>query len=197
MSVQQNSVTLEELREIVREMSRESQQRFDQMSEKMRRSTEATDRQIKRTSREVGKLTTRIGRIIEHMVRGHIVDKFKVFGYAIGECSQNKKFGQDVVTPRGEIDLFLENGDVAILIEVKTTLETKDVRDHIERLEKFRRYTDMKGGDKRRFIGAVGGAVVTSEAETFAHENGMYVIVQSGKAVEIVTPPEEFKAREW
>jgi len=51
--------------------------------------------------------------------------------------------------------------------------------------------------DKRRFIGAVAGAVVEGDAEAFAHENGMYVIVQSGKAVEIITPPEGFAAKEW
>ena len=92
--------------------------------------------------------------------------------------------------------MFLENGDVAILIEVKTSLETADVRKHIERMEKFRRYADVKG-DKRRFIGAVAGAVVEEEAAIFAQENGMYVIVQSGEAVEIVPPSAEFVAKEW
>ena len=52
-------------------------------------------------------------------------------------------------------------------------------------------------GDKRRFIGAVAGAVVKGDAEEVAHENGMYVIVQSGKAMEIIPVPEGFKAREW
>ena len=100
------------------------------------------------------------------------------------------------VVMRGEIDLFLENGDIAILIEVKTTLETKDIRAHIERLEKFRRASDMKG-DKRRFIGAIAGAVIDGDAEEVAHENGMYVIVQSGKAVEIMPTPEGFQVRKW
>ena len=98
---------------------------------------------------------------------------------------------------RGEIDLFLDDGDVAILIEVKTTLEIADVRKHIERLEKYRRCIDAKGNNKRRFIGAVAGAVVSDEVTDFAQEHGMYVIVQSGKAVEIVTPPEGFTAKEW
>jgi hypothetical protein len=48
-----------------------------------------------------------------------------------------------------------------------------------------------------RFIGAVAGAVIKGDSEEFAHENGMYVIVQSGEAVEIVTPPKGFKAKEW
>ena len=63
-------------------------------------------------------------------------------------------------------------------------------------MEKFRRVSDIKG-DKRRFIGAVAGAVVKGDAEEVAHENGMYAIVQSGEAVEIVSVPEGFKAKEW
>jgi hypothetical protein len=92
---------------------------------------------------------------------------------------------------------LLENGEIAILIEVKTTLETADVRTHIERLEKYRKCADLGGFDKRRFIGAVAGAVVPTEVANFAQKKGMYVIVQSGEAVVIVTPPEGFKAKEW
>jgi predicted AAA+ superfamily ATPase len=98
----------------------------------------------------------------------------------------------------GEIDLVLENGDVTILIEVKTRLQVPRVRKHIEAMGKYRRCVDSKGrGDTMRFIGAVAGAVVENDAKDLAHENGMYVIVQSGKAVEILTPPEGFRAKEW
>jgi len=46
-------------------------------------------------------------------------------------------------------------------------------------------------------FGAIAGAVVDEEAIKFAHENGLYTIVQSGEAVDIVPTPEGFKAREW
>jgi len=191
--------TREQFRE-TREQFQETRERMEkasQMIEELGKKQEATDRQIKRTSKEVGALGSRIGRIIENMVKGRIVDKFRALQYEITEYNPHKKFENKALNIRGEIDLFLENGDLAILVEVKTTLETKDVRDHILRIEKFRRHIDAKGNDKRRFIGAVAGAVVEGDAETLAHENGMYVIVQSGKAVEIVTPPEGFVAKEW
>ena len=87
---------------------------------------------------------------------------------------------------------------MAILISVKTTLETKDVSDHIEKIEEYRRYTQARGiCEHQRFIGAVAGAVVKGDAAKFALKNGIYVIVQSGKAVEIVAPPEGFVAKEW
>jgi predicted AAA+ superfamily ATPase len=133
------------------------------------------------------------------MVKGNIIEKFQDLGYEdIDVCYQNITFGSRRLGTHGEIDLVLENGDVVILIEVKTTLETADVRKHIERIEKYRKHVDAKGnGNKKRFIGAVAGAVVEGDAADFAQENGMYVIVQSGKAVEIVEPPEGFKAKEW
>lgn len=98
----------------------------------------------------------------------------------------------------GEIDLILQDGDVAILIEVKTALKTEDINEHIERLEKYRRYIDEHGDvEKRRYIGAVAGAVIESNVVQFAQKNGMYVIVQSGKAVEIIPSPDGFVAKKW
>ena len=86
---------------------------------------------------------------------------------------------------------------MSILIEVKTTLETADVRKHLDKMEKYRIYANARWNDPTHFIGAVAGAVVTDESKDFAHENGMYVIVQSGEAVEIMEVPEGFRAREW
>jgi len=76
--------------------------------------------------------------------------------------------------------------------------ETADVKEHIERMEKYRLYADIRGiGDKKRFIGAVAGAVVNNNAARFAQESGMYVIVQSGEATEIITQPDGFTPKEW
>ena len=178
----------------IQKMRRETKERVAENEREM----QELRLQMKRTSKIVGDLGNSIGRIIEHMVAGHsIIKKFQALDYVIESYSRNKTFGHSLSKDmRGEIDLFLENGDIAILIEVKTTLETKDVRKFIRDLEKFRHVADMKG-DKRRFIGAVAGAVIEGDAMNFAHENGLYVIVQSGKAVEIVDVPEGFQAKEW
>jgi len=217
MSVQQVPLTHESILEMFREIGeqmKETDRKFQETDRKIQETSaqmketdrkiqetsaqqKVTDRIVKRTSKEIGALGSRIGKIIENMVKGDIVAKFRAFDYEIDDYCEKKKFENKSLGVRGEIDLFLENGDIAILIEVKTTLETKDVRKHIDRLEKFRRYVDTKGVDKRRFIGAVAGAVIEGDAEEFAHENGIYVIIQSGKAVDIITPPEGFVAKKW
>jgi hypothetical protein len=82
-------------------------------------------------------------------------------------------------------------------MEVKTTLRNDDVLDHIERLEKYRRWKDSKGEGKKRYIGALACAVVADNVVKFAQKNGLYVIVQLGNTVKIVDSPEGFVAKEW
>jgi len=179
-----------------REQMKESDRKYQ---EQMKESDRKLQEQMKKTDRKISALGSRIGEIVANMVKGNIVKKFQALGYdGIDDLYENRKFNNKKLGIHGEIDLILENGEIAILIEVKTTLETADVRKHIERLEKYRRHIDAKGsGDKRCFIGAVAGAVVRDEAAEFAQENGLYVIVQSGRAVEILTPPEGFTAKKW
>ncbi|GHT46293.1 hypothetical protein FACS189454_07220 [Planctomycetales bacterium] len=150
----------------------------------------------KKLNKQIGFLGNRIGDIIQAMVEGNIVDKFQRMGYEFTQCANNVKFRNKKQEVIGEIDLLLEDGDVALLIEVKTTLEEADVKEHIVRLEKYGRYADAKG-DKRRFVAAVAGAVVSQSVRNFAHQNGIYVVVQSGEAVRIIKPPKGFTPQEW
>ena len=200
MSAPSTPLTIESVLELIRVQIEKSDKRFqktEELIEKVAQRQEKTDEQIKQTNKDVGGLSSSIGALVENMVKGNIVEKFEALGYNdLSDCRE-KKFKNKALGIKGEIDLFVENGDIAILIEVKTTLETADVRDHIERLEKFRRCTDAKGVDKRRFIGAVAGAVVKGDAADVAMENGMYVIVQSGEAIKILPQPEGFVAKKW
>ena len=188
-----------EAREQSRKDWEQSQIEWQEIRERFRkadRRIQKTELLARRVQKQIGELGSRIGEIIEKMVEGNIVEKFRALDYDITQCAPNVTYDYKKLGIRGEIDLFLEDGDVAILIEVKTTLTTSRVRKHIRKIEEYRRCADARG-DKRRFIGAVAGAVVKHEAMEFAHKNGMYVIVQSGEAVEIVPTPEGFKAKEW
>jgi hypothetical protein len=80
-------------------------------------------------------------------------------------------------------------------VEVKTNLTTNDVKDHVKRMEKLRRYGD-EHGDKRRLLGAVAGAIASEEAKDFAVKNGFFVLEQSGDTIRI-SVPEGFTPKEW
>jgi hypothetical protein len=200
---------LEESRKVADKRKEEADQRYDRLTEASRleynRQAEEYNRkfnqliaQTKETDKRLGGLGDRVGQIVENMIYGDIVSQFRELGYNVKGRSRNKEFGEEGTSESGEIDLLLEDGDVAILIEAKTTLKRDHVLEHIERLEKYRRYIDSSGsGEKRRYVGAVAGTVVANNVIEFAHVNGLYVIVQSARDVKIVETPEGFMAKKW
>ena len=177
----------EQTKEIKR-MFQETDRKFQETDRKMQETAE----QMKRTDKKISELGSRVGEIVENMVGGDIVRQFQALDIAIKSHCRYKTFGTRGTSESGEIDVLLENGDLVVLIEVKTRLTHDDVRDHIERMKKYRCY----GNDKRRILGAVAAAVVSDDVITFAHKQGLYVIVQSGEAVEIIAQPEGFVAKE-
>jgi len=178
----------------IAELQKETAERQKEIAERQKK----TDEQIKKTSHEVGKLGSKIGDIIENMVRGRVIKKFQALGYDVTGCSPNKEFRLEKLGISGEIDLLLDDGPVGILVEVKTTLKSDHILEHIEKIENYRRYADAKGfGDKQHFIGAVAGAVIADNVAEFAQKNGMYVITQSGEAFEIIPSPEGFVPKKW
>jgi hypothetical protein len=95
-----------------------------------------------------------------------------------------------------EIDAFLENGDKVMLVEIKTKPTTDDVDEHIERMEKMRRYADVRS-DKRTYLGAIAGAVMSESLRVYALKNGFYVIEPSGETFNITVPSGKYRPREW
>ena len=83
-----------------------------------------------------------------------------------------------------------------MLVEIKTTLSISDVDKHMDRIAIIRKFMDDRG-DTRKITGAVAGGSVDDSVSEYAHAQGLYVVVQSGDAVEISDTPAGFKAREW
>jgi len=145
---------------------------------------------IKEANQRHGKLSDRIGDLIQAMVYGGIKRLFRDLGYDFDVVNQKYHFGKKELGIYGEVDLLLENGEFALLTEVKTNLSVDDVKEHQECLEKFRLVSDAKG-DKRRFLAAVGGGLVQENVRLFALKQGMFVIQQSGENIEVLKPEGE------
>ena len=152
-----------------------------------------TDRIVKETSRQMGMLNNRFGEIVEYMVAPNLREKFWEMGLKFNIANPNTVFSEERKV-LFEVDVFLQNGDKAMLVETKTTLTTEDVKEHVERLEKMRKYADLHG-DKRAFLGAVAGVVMTSNVKKHALKQGFYVIEPSGETFNIISPSGQPK--EW
>ena len=189
-----------EVREAFRETARRQEETARRQEETARRQEE-TDRQIKETDRQIkeynkrfGDFTNRFGEVVEYMIAPNLCDKFTEFGFVFEKANSGTRVSDHKNDIHFEIDVMLENGDKAMLVEVKTKLTTEDVKDHVERLEKMRAYADLHS-DKRTFIGAAAGVVMTANVKKYALEQGFYVIEPSGETFNI-TPPNG-QPKEW
>ena len=153
-----------------------------------------TDRQIKEINKRFGDFSNRFGEIAEYMVAPGLQDKFRKMGHTFQKASNHAKFHDYDKSIFFEVDIMLENGDKAILVEVKTKPSTEDVQDHIERLEKMRKYANLHG-DKRSFLGAVASVVMTKNVKDYALKQGFYVIEPTGETFNITTP--DGQPKEW
>jgi len=174
---------------------RETQRELRESQRELRESQKKTDKIIADLSKNIGGLGNSLGRFIEDMFSAELWEKFSKLGFAFTRQSPHIKFIENERV-FAEVDVFLENGVYAMLVEVKTVLATDDIDDHLARIEKIRRYLDARG-DKRKLIGAVAGGVISESVLNYAQKNGLYAITQSGDSVEIASTPQGFKAREW
>ena len=158
------------------------------------RQMKETDRQIQLFNKQFGELNNRFGDIVEYMIAPNLREKFREFGLIFPKANNKTIVDDEENDIHFEIDVLLENGEKAMLVEVKTTLTTEKVKEHVELLEKMREYADLHG-DKRTFLGAVAGVVMTPNVKRYVLKQGFFAIEPSGETFNI-TPPQG-QPKEW
>jgi len=184
--------TNEDFRKSMEKTISDMEKNTEKMTEELRANTEKV---IGDLSKNLGGLGNSIGSFVETMFAGEIWKKFEELGISVSSQCENKYFKKDG-RKVAEVDVFVENGDCAIIVEIKFDLVKKHIDEHLERIRVVRRCLDDRG-DTRKLLGAVGGGTITPEAQQYAFDNGLYVFVQSGESVAIAKLPEDFKAQEW
>jgi len=192
---------VEEIWAILREVGKKQEEltrKQEKTDRQWKESLKETDRQMKKSkadfNRRLGKYVNLFGEFTESMIAPGLRKKFKEMGIDFEETSRDTVIHDAAHNIHLEIDVFLKNGDKAMLVEVKTRLTIERVNKHIERLEKMRKYADLRG-DKRAFLGAVAGVVVPEDARNYALDQGLYVIEPSGETFNITVP--NGKPKEW
>jgi hypothetical protein len=178
--LQENAQGMKELRESQKESARQLKETEQILKEDSQRRKEENDKRI-------GSLTNLFGDVTEAMIAPKICEKFEEFGFSFSRANPNVRFNDRVNGISFEVDIMLENGEKAMLIEAKTKQTLERVDKHILRLEKMRNYANLHG-DKRIFLGAVAGIVVTDEIRDYALSHGFYFIEYAGENFYITSP---------
>jgi hypothetical protein len=173
---------------------RETDKQIKESDKEIKERFKETDRLLRQNQKMMSDLGRKFGTVIEHMFIPNLKEKFNALGYVFEKSSPNVLIGNKEHNIYAEIDVFLENGGCALAVEVKTQANISDVREHVERMEKLRRYFDLHK-DRRNLYGAVAAAIIPENVRDFALKQGFYVIEQSGESVAIKEP--EGSPRAW
>ena len=99
----------------IRSMNRETEEQHRKRAEELDRQFKETKKLVMETSRQMGLLHNSFGELAEHMVAPNILKKFNDLGFRFTRWAPNVKIMRsDKSKTITEIDILLENGDVAI-----------------------------------------------------------------------------------
>lgn len=174
------------------------EEKWRQERQEMERRADAriakTEKSIERVSKNIGGLGNSVGKMVEAMFAPRMWKKFNARGFKFTKGGR-LDFCEDK-DPLAEVDFFMENGEYAMPVEIKTVLSVEDVDIHLERMGRLRQFMD-KRGDRRKLVGAVAGGVVPENVLVYAQRKGFFVLLQTGDSAAIAETPEGFKPREW
>ena len=188
---------LMEMRVRMEESQKETQKRMEESQKRLDAAFEKTDKEIAELSRNVGGVNNSFGRFVEGLFSVGLDKLFDELGYTFTKQGPHVKF-KDKGLHRilAEADYLLEDGQYAMVVEVKVEVNEADVDDHMDRIAVIRQYFDERG-DNRTLVGAIAGGSVQKNALNYAIKQGLYVIKQSGESAVLAELPKDFKPREW
>jgi len=183
--------------QIVKETSeqmKETDQRFKETSEQMKetdRRLKETERIVKENSRQIGGLNSSFGELAEHLVGPGILKRLAEMGLHYGNFAKRRKKLRDADgTLLAEYDIYLENADSIMAIEIKARPDVNrgHVREHIKRLQILREYRNSAGKRNKRIMGAIAGAVFHPGDKDATLKAGLFVMEQSGDTMALDVP---------
>ena len=199
--------TSREIKAVQQETAREIKAVHKELSAEIKAVQQETAREIKAVHKElsaeikavqkevnksIGRLTNRLGEFVEEAVRPSAVRLFRERGIDVHEVHQNVTSDREGAA--FEIDLLVVNNQDVVAIECKSNLSIDDVNEHLERLEKIKRF--LPDHVNKRISGAVAGMVIPANVATYAIKKGLYVIGQNGEHLELRNE-KSFTAKTW
>jgi len=181
----------------IQESSQQLTRRFEDTDRRFQetdRKFQDTDRKIVALSEMLGRQGNRLGDFVQEMVRPAVVRLLRARGLPVHQVAPNLSAYDDNGQVIAEVDLLALNAQVAVAVECKSQLSIDDVNEHLQRLAQFKdcfpQYRDYQ------LLGAVAGMVVPDQVGRFAYRKGLFVLAQSGHAVEIRNDA-SFQPKTW
>ncbi|MBF0625459.1 MAG: DUF3782 domain-containing protein [Magnetococcales bacterium] len=163
----------------------------------------AMDREFQETRRVIAEVSNQIdtlfvgqrGLFMEKLVVPGCDTLFSAWGIPGSQIYQRCKFWSDDGRSLWiDIMVMNHNSDAVVLVNVSSTLTVEEVTEYVERLGQFKEIRPRYAAC--RVLGAVAGIVTEEDATSYAANQGLFVIVQSGESVALANAP-DFEPRVW
>jgi len=131
-SVNKLTKSIEDLREEVRKLWEENHRIWEEIRE-LRKNHEDLARTVRGISRDLGGLSRTVGKLVEQNIRhylpGWVRERYDITVDRIRRLRLDSE---------AEFDGFVETEDKVLLIEIKTTLRSRDIRDLARKVDRYR-----------------------------------------------------------
>jgi hypothetical protein len=165
------------------QLFKETDAKFKETDAKFKETQGELDRRFKETDKKINQLSglfsSQWGKLMEALVEPGALRLFRERGIRVNHIFPRAKSqlnGRSL-----EVDLLLENTDVVIVVEVKSTLKVSDVTDFLgdlaQFLDFFPRYQSY------RIYAGVAALNIDEEADRYAYRQGLFVLGLSGEGV--------------
>ena len=162
--LEKNAQELQETRQLIEGNAEQIKANAEQMRE--------TDRKIKELT---NLFTGQWGKLIEALIKPGSLKLFQDRGINVKKCktrmAERLNGGRHM-----EIDILLKNKveKIAVVIEVKTTLQISDVNDFLKKFDTFLDFFPKYKG--YTIHGAVAGVQINDGVDKYAYRNGLFVL---------------------
>lgn len=173
---------------------REHEQSRKEAEREAQRRAKDFERSSKLLEKRIGDLGSRLGDFVEGFIKPSIVRLFKERGIQVHKVFSDVSTENAELNLATQIDLLALNEQVCVLVEVKSKFSTDDVKEHLQRMEKFKPLFP-EYADKRAF-GAIAAMVMPDDVAKYAYRKGFFVLAQQGESV-IILNDEKFKPMVW
>lgn len=186
-------LTYERVLELFAENNRQTN---DLISNNIAKISKELDKRFSQTNKQIADLGDTLGRFAEEQVRADLIKKFDNWGIPVHSMAnhfvqrdKNNDFAY-------EVDILIYNSKYVVAIEVKNTLRSDHVDQHLERMKKMQELPlpDTKG---KTLLAGVAGMIVGDGVDKYAESKGLFVLKPSGDTIKIVNNRKTFKPKEW
>ena len=199
-------VTLDDIYALFQRSQEEADRRFAEADRRAaaskaefdRRAAEAEQRLARaeaiaaQANQAVNNLSSRWGRFVENIVAPAVLRLFQERGFAVQEIYQRVRSARDAINL--EVDILAVDDNVAVIVEIKSRLTQNHIRQVLNTLSQFK--TAFPHYANYQIHGAVAAIEIDRDIDTYASNQGLFVIVQAGDSVEI-SNDQNFSPRTW